>query len=165
MEKWSWYWNYNPLGPLYFWETKHFAKKKKKILIGIFEFFIISFLLLEKKGFNGCINKYTVMCIIEYTLSTQRSTDSLKGIFDDNLFFYYFAVKGFFCCLEMVFSEKTNKNSCQSLLEISEPFHRTNYICYFFCWRKYVLNVFLNLVSSSLLLGEVIVRQCFAFLF
>ena len=68
---------------------KHFPKKKK-ILIGIFEFFIISFLLLEKKGFNACINKCTVMCIIEYTLSTQRSTDSLKGIFDDNLFFLLF---------------------------------------------------------------------------
>ena len=63
---------------------------KKKILIGIFEFFIISFLLLEKKGFNACINKCTVMCIIEYTLSTQRSTDSLKGIFDDNLLFLLF---------------------------------------------------------------------------
>ena len=44
------------------------------------------------------------MCTIEYTLSTQRSTDSLKGIFDDNLLFYYFTVDSFFCCLE-----ETNK--------------------------------------------------------
>ena len=79
-----------PTGPTIFLRDKSIFQKKKKILIGIFEFFIISFLLLEKKGFNACINKYTVMCIIEYTLSTQRSTDSLKGIFDDNLLFLLF---------------------------------------------------------------------------
>ena len=78
-----------PTGPTIFLRDKSIFQKKK-ILIGIFEFFIISFLLLEKKGFNACINKYTVMCIIEYTLSTQRSTDSLKGIFDDNLLFLLF---------------------------------------------------------------------------
>ena len=77
------------------------------------------------------------MCTIEYTLSTQRSTDSLKGIFDDNLF-YYFTVTSFFCCLEMAFSGKTNKNSCQSLLKKSEPVHRTNYLLLFLLEKIYV---------------------------
>ena len=164
MQKWSWYWNYNPLGPLYFWETKH-CQKKNNILIRIFEFFIISFLLLEKKDLM--LVSINIQSCVQLSIQSLRRgplilwKEYLMAIF----FFYYFIANSFFCCLEIVFSGKTNKNSCQSFLEKSEPVQRTNYICYFFCWRKYILNVFLNLVSSSLLLGEVIVRQCFAFLF
>ena len=38
-----------PTGPTKFLRDKSIFQKKKKILIGIFEFFIISFLLLDKE--------------------------------------------------------------------------------------------------------------------
>ena len=119
----------------YISERQSIVKKKNNILIRMFEFFIISFLLLEKKDLMLLlINIQSCVQLSIHSLH-KSSPDSLKGIFDDNLLFYYFTVNSF-CCLEVVFRGKTNKNSCQSLLDKSEPVHRTNYICYFFCWRK-----------------------------
>ena len=100
----------------YISERRSVVKKGNNLDSNIWTFYNKLSAIREKR-FNTCINKSTVMCAIEYTISTQRSTDSLKGILDDNLLFYYYTVKSF-------------------------------------CWRKYILNVFPNLVSSSLLLGE-----------
>ena len=66
------------------------------------------------------------MCTIEYTLSTQSSTDSFKGIFDCNLLFYYFTVNSFFCCFEMAFCGKTNKKVANlSLRSLSQSLEQT----------------------------------------
>ena len=52
------------------------------------ESFMTNVLLLGNKSLNPNINESIILCIIEYLLSTQKFTSSLKGTFADNCSFF-----------------------------------------------------------------------------